>query len=89
MTTATGNSGISVSGVVGGSYGWRSSDRNHHRRARYSSTIAAIHTGNIARVKPMKLNPVALNASRLVRFETGSSVDAELDRRTEAYACDL
>ena len=45
---------------------------------------ATTHTGNIAQAKPTKLRPVEAKTSKLVRFETGRSVDAEFERRTEA-----
>ena len=35
----------------------------------------------------MKLSPLAENASRFVRFDTGSSSDAELARCVQAYTC--
>ena len=48
------------------------------------AVTATTHTGNIAQAKPMKLRPVEVKTSKLVRLETGSSVDAEFERQTEA-----
>src|SRR6185312_4168615 len=38
-------------------------------------------------VKAAKDNPVAVKASRLVRFDTGSNSEAELARCVQAYTC--
>ncbi len=50
------------------------------------AAIATSQTGSIAQAKPTNVSPVALNTSRLVRLEIGSSVEPELAMRTAAYA---
>ena len=47
--------------------------------------MAASHGSPIAAVKPVRLSPLTENASRLVRFDTGSSSDAEFARCVHAY----
>lgn len=42
--------------------------------------MATSHGSAISAPKRAKLSPLALKASRFVRLETGSSVDAVLDR---------
>ncbi len=56
------------------------SPRNQRRIATYSTPMTASHGRTINPAKPRNVSPDAENASRLVRFETGSRIDAELDR---------
>ncbi|CAB4893286.1 unannotated protein [freshwater metagenome] len=56
------------------------SSRKKIRNTASSMATAKIHGSAISAVKCRKVRPVAAKASRLVRFDTGSKVDAELDR---------
>ena len=49
--------------------------------------MAASQGTAISAAKRVKLSPLAANASRLVRLETGSSSQAVFDRWAAAYAC--
>jgi hypothetical protein len=60
------------------------------RRSTSHSTATAASQGSaIAAPKPVKLRPLALKASRLVRFDTGSSSEALLARWVQAYTWGL
>ena len=59
----------------------------NRRKTTYSVPIATSHGSPISAAKRGKLNPLAANASRLVRLETGSSSEAVLDRWVQAYTC--
>src|ERR1019366_5471858 len=50
---------------------------------------AASHGSAISSAKRVKDSPLAWNASRLVRLETGNSSDALLARWVHAYTCGL
>ena len=54
------------------------------RNTRYSAPIATSQGSAISAANRVKLSPLALNASRLVRLETGSSSDAVFDRCVHA-----
>ena len=56
---------------------------------RYSAAMAASHGSAISAAKRGKARPLAANASRLVRLDTGSSSDAEFARWVQAYTCGL
>jgi hypothetical protein len=67
--------------------GWttdRSSAKNRPNTA-HSTPITASHGSAISAAKRPKVSPLAANASRLVRLETGSSSDAEFARCVHAY----
>ncbi len=55
-----------------------------NRKITYSTATTAIHGTAISAANPAKLSPLAANASRFVRLETGSSSDAELARWVQA-----
>ena len=73
--------------MVRGCRGTRSSPRNARARTTHSIAIAASHGRSISAAKRANDRPLALKASRLVRFETGSSSDALLARWVHAYTC--
>ena len=52
----------------------------------YSTAMAASQGTAISAANRVKLSPLAANASRLVRLETGSSSEAVFDRWAAAYA---
>ena len=54
------------------------------RSTTHSTAMAAVQGSAISAPKRAKESPLAWNASRLVRFETGSSSDAELARCVHA-----
>src|SRR5262249_10072970 len=58
-------------------------------RTTYSVAMAASHGRAISAAKRGKARPLAANASRLVRLDTGSSSDAEFARWVQAYTCGL
>ncbi len=78
---ARGSGGIAPRGVRPGA---SKSRRKTHRSAPHSIAIATAHGSAISAAKRAKDNSVAWNASRLVRFEIGSSSDAELARCAHA-----
>ena len=89
-TTATVNTGIlasplRVSGRACGPVP-RSEAKNRPNTA-YSTPMAASHGSAISAAKCPNASPLAANASRLVKFDTGSSSDAELARCVQAYTC--
>jgi hypothetical protein len=51
--------------------------------------MAASHGSAISAAKRGNARPLAANASRFVRLETGSSSDAEFARWVQAYTCGL
>ena len=55
----------------------------------YSTPMAASQGTAISAANRPKASPLAANASRLVRLDTGSSSDAELARCVHAYTCGL
>src|SRR6478735_653263 len=61
------------------------SSRNTQRKIAYSTAIAATHGPAISPANPTNVSPDAWNASRLVRFDTGSNSDAVFDRCAAAY----
>ena len=61
------------------------SPRKKSRNPAYSTAMAASQGSAMAAVKLPRLSPLTVNASRLVRFDTGSSSDAELARCAQAY----
>src|SRR4051794_14103604 len=78
-TTTSANSGTPGSSPVPVPFGApRRSARNHQPSTAYSTAIATTHGSAISAVNPRNVSPDAAKASRLVRFETGSRVDAEL-----------
>ena len=66
--------------VTGSPAGFASSARNSHRRTANSTATATSHGASISPVKCRNDSPVAAKASRLVRFDTGRSSDAEFAR---------
>ncbi len=63
------------------------SSRNAVRNASHSATQTTTHGSTMSAVNRPKEIPAALKASRLVRFDTGSSSDPLLARRVHAYRC--
>ncbi len=61
----------------------------NRRKTAYSTQIAASQGSAISVANLVKLSPLAANASRFVRLETGSSREAVLDRWVQAYTCGL
>jgi hypothetical protein len=57
------------------------------RNTTYSAAIAIIHGSAINPANRRKLTPLALNANRFVRFDTGSSSEPVLDKWVQAYTC--
>ena len=57
------------------------------RSTSHSTAIAANHGNTMVAPKRANDNPLALNASRLVRLETGRSREAEFARWVHAYTC--
>ena len=55
----------------------------------YSSPMTASHGSAISAANRPNARPLAANASRLVRLETGSSSEPELARCAQAYTCGL
>ena len=51
--------------------------------------MATSHGSAISAAKRVKLSPLAANASRLVRLDTGSSNEAVFARWVQAYTCGL
>lgn len=49
--------------------------------------MATSHGSTISAANRVKLRPLAVKASRLVRLETGSSSEAVFDRWVQAYTC--
>src|ERR1700738_174321 len=49
--------------------------------------MRTVHGSAIRPANRKKLTPLALNANRLVRFDTGSSSEAVLDKWVHAYTC--
>ena len=60
------------------------SSRKYQQNSTYSTVTITSHGSAISKVNSTKPRPVAANASRLVRFDTGISVDAEFARVREA-----
>ena len=56
------------------------SRRKNRRNTRYSTPIATAHGSAISPAKWVSVIPATEYASRLVRFDTGSSNDAEFAR---------
>lgn len=54
------------------------------RNTAYSTAIATSQGSVISRANRVKLTPLASKASRLVRFDTGSSSEAVFDRCAHA-----
>src|SRR5579884_1324992 len=77
-----------VSGWIGSAGRARSVTKNH-RNTRNSTARLTSHGVTISAVKPRKDRPETPKASRLVRLETGNSVDAEFARWVHAYTCGL
>ena len=67
---------------------FRSDPKNRPNTA-YSTPMAASQGTAISAANRPKASPLAANASRLVRLDTGSSSDAELARCVHAYTCGL
>ncbi|CAM5420967.1 hypothetical protein STENM223S_07236 [Streptomyces tendae] len=63
------------------------SARKNRRNTAYSTTIAASQGSAISAANRVKDRPLAVNASRLVRLETGRSSEAEFARCAVAYTC--
>jgi hypothetical protein len=57
------------------------------RNTRYSTAMATSHGATINPANRVNVNPLAANASRFVRFETGSSSEAVLAKCVHAYTC--
>ena len=87
-STASAKTGGSVgASAVRGCRGTPSSPRNARASTTHSIAIATSHGSSISAAKRVNDRPLASNASRLVRFETGSSSDALLARWVHAYTC--
>ncbi len=63
------------------------SARKKRRRTAYSTAIAASQGSAMSPANRVKDSPLAVNASRLVKLDTGRSSDAELARCAVAYTC--
>ena len=88
-TTRT-NTGICAS--LGHLPALRRTDRSRaksQRSSRNSTAMAASQGSVITAAKCRNDSPAAVNASRLVRFDTGNSSDAVFARCAVAYACGL
>ena len=72
------------SGAGSVSGGAARSARKNTRNTTYSTAMATTQGSPIAAVKPVRLSVLTENASRLVRFDTGSSSDAEFARCVQA-----
>src|SRR5487761_442332 len=59
------------------------------RNTTYSVPMTASHGRAIRAAKRPNASPLAANASKLVRLETGSNSDAEFARCVQAYTCGL
>ena len=89
-TVARTNTGTSGGSAAGGA--WAPASRSvakNRRKTAYSAPMATSHGSAISAAKRVKLSPLAANASRLVRLETGSSRDAVFDKWVQAYTCGL
>jgi len=75
--------GAGASGVVA-AVGAASVRRNRMRSTTYSTTRTTASTGAMTSAKPAKVRSRWGMASRFVRFETGSSREAELTIRRQA-----
>lgn len=88
-TVTSANSGSAGGGPVSGTGSapdgpaGRSSAKNRRKTA-YSRPTATSHGSAISAANRVKLSPLAVNASRLVRLETGSSSEAVFDRCAQA-----
>ena len=69
--------------------GMERSEAKNSRKAAYSTAITANQGTTIKPAKLTKVSPAADMASRLVRFDTGSSREPALARWVQAYACGL
>ena len=65
----------------------RARSLNERESTTHSTAIAASQGSAISAAKRVNESPLASNASRLVRFETGSSSEALLARCVHAYTC--
>lgn len=65
------------------------SARNTHRSTAYSIPMLTSHGSAISAANRPNDSPDAATASRFVRFDTGSSSDAEFARCVHAYTCGL
>ncbi len=83
-STTRANRGVGRSSGAGGGAAVRRSSRNHRRSTPYSTAMLTAHGSAISAVNPRKDRPEAVNARRLVRFETGSSVEDEFARCPQA-----
>ena len=87
-STASANAGSAPAGATAGTCrAGASSLRNERESTTHSTAIAASQGSAISAAKRVNDSPLASNASRLVRFETGSSSDALLARWVHAYTC--
>ena len=89
-TVARTNTGTSGGSAAGGA--WAPASRSvakNRRKTAYSAPMATSHGSAISAAKRVKLSPLAANASRLVRLETGSSREAVFDKWVQAYTCGL
>ncbi len=85
-TTST-NTGCSTGGGASAPGASARSRRNTTRNTAYSTATASSHGAAINALNRVNDSPAALNASRLVRFDTGSSSEAVFDRCAVAYRC--
>ena len=84
-TVASANTGNSCGGcTTGACAGASRSVRKNRRNTTYSAMIATSHGNAISAANRVKLSPLDANASRFVRFDTGSSSDALLERCVHA-----
>ena len=66
----------------------RSAAKNRRNTA-YSVPVAASHGSAISAANRPNASPLAANASRFVKLDTGSSSDPEFARWVHAYTCGL
>lgn len=84
-TVTRANSGSSGASAVCGACAPASrSVAKKRRKTTYSTAIAATHGSAISAANRVKLSPLAANASRLVRLDTGRSREAVLERCVQA-----
>lgn len=84
-TVTRANSGICGAAPAVGA--WAPASRSvakNRRSTTYSTPMATSHGSTISAAKRVKLSPLAVKASRLVRLETGSSSEAVFDRWVQA-----
>ena len=76
MNAGTGGRGAGAGGVAAAAR----SARKNRRNTTYSTPMTSSQPGAMSSAKRGNESPLAANASRLVRLETGSSSEAEFAR---------